>query len=70
MGEHWTLIITAPSSYKDTLSAKALTLSMFNINHVFKHLSLFMHSPFRSWYLAGQDQVIMVLAFNDNQIIY
>ena len=64
------LIITSLSFYRDTLSAEAFTHSMANLHHVFKPLSICTHFAFRSWYLAGQFQVIIALAFQDNHIIY
>ena len=64
----YTLTITSPSFYKDTLSAKALMLSVANINHVFEHLIICMCLSQRWKYLVHQDQVIMALVFNNNHI--
>ena len=73
MGEHWSYVNSyhyIPLLYKDTLLAKALMLSMANINHAFEHLAICTHFTPRSQYSVGQDQVIMALTFNDNHIIY
>ena len=63
-------IITPPSFYKDTLSAKALTLSVANINHAFEHLGIYMNFASRSQCLVGHNQVIMALTFTDNHVLY
>ena len=42
-GPMQTIIIAYPSVYKDTLLAKAISLSLTIINHVFEHLSICMH---------------------------
>ena len=73
MGEHPSFMNSyqyIPSFYKDTLSAKFFMLSTANIDHVSEYLSISTSFAFRSQYLAGQDQVIVALAFNDNHIMY
>ena len=43
-----TLIFTSPSFNEDTLSAKALTLSMANISHTFEHFGICTHFDCKS----------------------